>query len=720
MTPHELIALVLGMSVAASAAAWAVGVLIERVCDDPGLRDGVWGVGLGLSLLPVLAVSILLLTPAPVREVAATVAPTVMVETAPVATATASVIERPSLPGGSIAWTILAAASVAGLIRLGALVLGTVRLVRLIRRATPADVALQDRVLVQAATLKVRAPRTVVSETTSEALLSGFGRPCLILPASIQPAADAVIAHELAHLKRGDHRTLWLEEALSIVLAFNPLIPLLRARRDAAREEACDALALSDAAPEARRAYAQALIDALRSRAAPSGARAPRVALTFTGAGRTTAMHRLKAVTTPAAPAGPRARLIAASACLALVATIASASWAVAAQRTSETRVSDTSDTAASLPDFAYTSAALNPVYRVAWPTACGFGTENGDRLMVYAGDCATGEGSRIEILTLAGVSVLPDTRAAFTAVKAACDAGRTVEIAYAENGLRGRTTVACAAPAEAPAEPVRFTVALSYDPAIPINAGDRLEIELSRDVDDKGGTASTGIVLDLAPGALPGQAFAELRPPLLPADLRTGSPFTLSARIISADGTVKAVSDRERGRPFAPYVISEGVITTAVRMVPTEQVAEAAPPGGGFSVEADALAQPDSEALAALPRPAAGLRRLWVGLDADAVNIVPGDRLIIRLAGSEADDAFQRTLSHTVTDAGPPGVFAMDLDGSVFPRSGNRAYSLTAAVERDGRIVFNADAATLRFAPGSQGSVARLRPILQLEALPL
>ena len=719
MAPHELVALALGVSVAASAAAWGVGDLIERICDDPRLRDAVWGVGLGLSLLPVLAVSILLLTPAPIREVSTTVAPMVMVETSPVATATGSVIQRPSLPDGSIGWAILAAASVAALIRLGALVFGTLRLVRLIRRAKPADVALQDRVLAQAATLKVRAPRTVVSTTTSEALLSGFGRPCLILPASIQPAADAVIAHELAHLKRGDHHTLWLEETLSIVLAFNPLIPVLRARRDAAREEACDALALSDAAPETRHAYAQALIEALRSRAAPSGARGPRVALTFTGAGRTAALHRLKAVTTPAAPAGPRARLIAASASLALVATIASASWAVAAQRPSETRVSDTPDTASSLPDFAYTGAALNPVYRVAWPTACGFGIENGDRLMVYAGDCATGDGSRIEILSLAGVSVLPDTRAAFAAVKAACDAGRTVEIAYAENGVRGRTTVACAASAETPAEPVRFTVALSYDPAIVIASGDQLDIELSRDVDDKGGTASTAIVLDLAPGALPGQAFAMLRPPLLPADLRAGAPFTLSARIVSADGTVKAVSDRERGRPFAPYVISEGV-TTAVRMVPTEQVAEAVLPSGGFSVEADALAQPDSEALAALPMPAAGLTRLWVGLDADAVDVVPGDRLIIRLTGSEADGAFQRTLAHTVTEAGTPEVFAMDLDGSIFPRSGNRAYSLTAAVEREGRIVFNTDTATLRFAPGSQGSVARLRPILQLEALPL
>ncbi len=710
MAPHELVVLALGVSVAGSAAAWGLGLLIERGCDDPRLRDAVWGVGLGLGLLPVLAVSFLLLTPAPIREVAATVAPIVTVETAATAaTAAPPAVGGTVLPEGLLAWAILAAAFVAALVRLGGLGLGALRLARLIRKADPADLVLQDRVGALAATLKVRPPRTVISATTSEALLSGFGRPCLVLPALSQPAADAVIAHELAHLKRGDHHTLWLEEAVSIAMAFNPLIPVLRARRDAAREEACDALALSDATPETRRAYALALIDALRSRAAPSGERGPRPALTFTGAGRTTAMHRLKALTTPAAPASRRARLIAAAGSLGLVATIASASWAVAAQRPLETRVAGTTDVALSAPDFAYTVAALNPVYRVAWPTACGFGIENGDRLMVYAGDCATGDGSRIEVLALAGASILPDTRTAFEAVKAACDAGRPVEIAYAENGVQGRASVACAGPAETPAAPVRFTVDMAYEPAIRIAAGDRLEIDLSRYIDEQGGTASTSIVLNLAPGALPGQAFAELRPPLLPADLGAEAPFSLSAKIVAADGTVKAVSDRERGRPFAPFVISEGVITTAVRMLPTEQVA-------AVPVQASAVSSRRGSSSAALTVQVRQPERT-------PLIIGSGDRLRLTLSTETGPEAarYATAMDMALSPDQPvsrDAVFTL-ADDQLPSLTQGRVYELRAVVlTPDDRVAYSADPVTVRMAPGSRGRVAGLRPELVLTAV--
>lgn len=699
MTPHELLALALVVSVLASGAAWCVGTLIERGCDDPRLRDTVWGAGLGLSLLPVLAIFILLLTPAPVREVAATVAPSVMVET--VAAAPTPVMPEghgASLPPGAVAWAILAGAGLAALVRLGVLAMGAVRLARLIARTAPADAALRDRVRILATRLQVRPPLAVVSATTSEALLSGLGRPRLILPAANPSPADAVIAHELAHLKRRDHFTLWLEETVSVVLAFNPLIPLLRARRDAAREEACDALALSDASPEIRRAYAQTLIDALRSRAAPSGARVPEVALTFTGAGRTTAMHRLKAIATPAAPAAARTRLIAASAALGLVATIASASWAVAAQRPIETIFAEAPDAPSAGTDFAYVEAALTPIYRAAWPTACGFGIENGDTLIVHAGDCATGPGSKIEILALNGVGVLGDTRAAFETVRAACEAGRPVEIAFAENGARGSTRVACSAPAETPAEPVRFTVALSYDPAIRIATGDRLEIELNRNVDDKGGTASTSIVLDLAPGTLPRQAFAELRPPLLPDDLRAGAPFTLSAKIFSVDGTIKAVSDRERGRPFAPYISTQGAISTAMRMLPADIPAAQASPVG--------LA--DGPALTVQV--------------AQADHLVLGSRSTLRLAMETPDDdrgaRNVTTLDIPIAPGEPLGrQVRFPLKDNQLPTlTRGRVYGLTASIsDADGRVLYAADPVTVRMGAGSRGQLAGMRPELVL-----
>jgi beta-lactamase regulating signal transducer with metallopeptidase domain len=331
MGAPELLALSLGLSVAVAALAWAGGRLIERSSADPRLRDRMWGVALLLPALPPLAIGLLLLTPPPVREVMLTAA-------APGAPAPDAALDL-----SAAALAVLACAGLLTLARLGALLFRTRRLHGVIRGAGTIDASIAGTVEAVAGRLAVQAPRVVVSDATPEALLAGLGRPRLILPAHLATAADpavvdAIITHELAHLKRGDHRTLWLEELLLALLAVNPLTLLLRARRAAAREEACDALALAGAGPETRRAYAQSLIEALRSRAGPYDAGVLPV-LTFTGAGRTTAMHRLKAVLTPAAPAGRRARLGVAVAGLSLLAAAGAASVAVAAQREAETRL---------------------------------------------------------------------------------------------------------------------------------------------------------------------------------------------------------------------------------------------------------------------------------------------------------------------------------------------------------------------------------------------
>ncbi|MBI2261401.1 MAG: M56 family metallopeptidase [Caulobacterales bacterium] len=345
MGEPELLALSLGVSVAVAVLAWAVGRLAERLSDDPRLRDRVWAAALALPALPPVAVGALLLAPAPVREVGA---PTLTVAGPAVGAAPAPALEAapPALAFDPTiaAWAVLALAGGLMLLRLVALALRARRLARILRDTETAPPEVMARVRAAAQVLGVAPPVTRMSTTADEALLSGLGRTRLILPAALidgtaEPAAaGAVIAHELAHLKRGDHRALWLEEALAALLVANPLMPVLRERRDAAREEACDALALERAAPETRRAYAQTLIEALRSRAGPQGA-GTLPALTFTGAGRTTAMHRLKAVLNPAAPAGRRVRLSAVGTVLTLLAAAGAASFAVAAQREPNIRI---------------------------------------------------------------------------------------------------------------------------------------------------------------------------------------------------------------------------------------------------------------------------------------------------------------------------------------------------------------------------------------------
>ncbi|WP_292028592.1 M56 family metallopeptidase [Brevundimonas sp. UBA2416] len=315
MGAPELMVLSLGLSVVVAVLGWTGGRGVERVSADPRLRDRIWAGALVLPALPPLAVGLMLLTPAPVREIslAATTLPAGLAP-APVGSAVVA-SQAFALDPTMAAWVVLGVAAVLTAVRLAALALRAGRLLRVIGQAEAPGPAVMAMVEAAARDLAIRPPRVGVSAATSEALLASLGPARLILPVGLSEAADAeaaraVIAHELAHLKRGDHRAVWMEEALLVALAFNPLMPVLRARRAAAREEACDALALQQAAPDIRRAYARSLIEALRDRAGPH-ASGGLPALTFTGAGRTTAMRRLKAVLNPAPAAGRGLRLTA-------------------------------------------------------------------------------------------------------------------------------------------------------------------------------------------------------------------------------------------------------------------------------------------------------------------------------------------------------------------------------------------------------------------------
>jgi len=338
MGPPELLALSLGLSIAVAALAWAGGRLVERLSADPRLRDRVWAAAMILPALPPLAISLMLLTPAPLRDadLVSAFLPTTVVTTPAAALAVAPspiFAFDPTLA----AWAVLGIAALLTIARVAALAHRVRRLVRIVRDAAVPGPAVVRMVESAANEFAIGAPRIGISTETSEALLASLGHARLILPVGLTDGTDpaaarAVIAHEMAHLKRGDHRTLWLEEALLVLLAANPLMPTLRARRAAAREEACDALALYGTSPETRRAYARSLIEALRNRAAPQ-ASGGLPALTFTGAGRNTSMHRLKAVLNPVPAAGRGARLVAYGLAGLIAAAGGAGSLAVAGER---------------------------------------------------------------------------------------------------------------------------------------------------------------------------------------------------------------------------------------------------------------------------------------------------------------------------------------------------------------------------------------------------
>ena len=263
---------------------------------------------------------------------------------------------------------------------------------------------------------------------------------------------------------------------------------------------------------------------------------------------------------------------------------------------------------------------------------------------------------------------------------------------------MRDRVSVACVGPAVAPPEPVRFTVDLTYDPAIRIIAGDRLEIELKRDM-EQGGTASSSIVLNLTPGALPGRAFADLRPPLLPADLRAGPMFALSARIVGTDGAVKAVSDRDLGRPHAPYLTRADAVSTAMRMLPAdipagEAASAASIDGSNLTVR---IRQPDQP-------------------------VILGSTYLLRVTLQSQDGergARNVTRSEMRVPPGQPldrDVYFSLKDEQLPTLTRGRTYELTAEIrDAEGRVLYVADPVTVRMGPGSRGRLAGMRPELVL-----
>lgn len=344
MNPVELLGLSLLVSVGVAGLGWLAASALEGVSGDVRLREGAWRVALFLPVLPPVAMVLFLLTPAPARPVSIVTAPTarvaeMSVDLADIAPAT----ETFRLDGAQAAMVVLAAALALALLRLAILGWRARRLGRLLASATTASSPTLRTVGDVARRLGVAAPEVRVFNGGSETLLTGLVRPVLVLPSSLAeasdgPAARAVIAHELAHLKRGDHRAVWGEEGLLVLLAFNPFLPFVRARRAAAREEACDALALLGAGAETRRAYARSLVEALRARADSL----PTPALTFTGNPRSQAMRRLQSILTPPAAAGRSIRFAAMGVGIVLLALTGLGTAAVASQAASSASSANT------------------------------------------------------------------------------------------------------------------------------------------------------------------------------------------------------------------------------------------------------------------------------------------------------------------------------------------------------------------------------------------
>lgn len=111
-----------------------------------------------------------------------------------------------------------------------------------------------------------RSPRVVMTHGAIAPLLwAGFGRPLLLLPAQLTQNLDgvrraALLAHELAHLRRGDHWIRWIELTATAAYWWHPLLWWIRRGLRESEEQCCDAWVVWTL-PAARKAYADVLVD---------------------------------------------------------------------------------------------------------------------------------------------------------------------------------------------------------------------------------------------------------------------------------------------------------------------------------------------------------------------------------------------------------------------------------------------------------------------------
>ena len=145
-------------------------------------------------------------------------------------------------------------------------------LVQRMRRAAHAPVAslVADRVAALAARLRVaRAVQVVQSAAVQVPAVIGSLRPVILLPASALSGLslaqlDAILAHELAHIRRHDFAVNLLQTVAEVLLFYHPACWWISRRVRAERELCCDDIAVSLCADRVLYASALADLEALR------------------------------------------------------------------------------------------------------------------------------------------------------------------------------------------------------------------------------------------------------------------------------------------------------------------------------------------------------------------------------------------------------------------------------------------------------------------------
>lgn len=143
------------------------------------------------------------------------------------------------------------------------------RFSRLLRHAAPAPPEVQDEADRIAARLGMKwCPEVcLLPGRLAPMVWAGVGAPRLFLPADLLRQIDSessstLMAHELAHLRRGDHRVRLVEFFALGLFWWHPVVWLARRAIREAEEQCCDAWVVS-ALPGAGKTYATAILKTL-------------------------------------------------------------------------------------------------------------------------------------------------------------------------------------------------------------------------------------------------------------------------------------------------------------------------------------------------------------------------------------------------------------------------------------------------------------------------
>jgi beta-lactamase regulating signal transducer with metallopeptidase domain len=177
------------------------------------------------------------------------------------------------IPPPAPAWTwqeVLVASWLAGALLWWALAAARLRRFgRLLRQARPAPAAVAESLRRMAGRMGLRrCPGAWLLPAPVSPLLLAVGRtPRVLLPEALWPRLtagqrDAILAHELAHLRRGDHWVRRLELLVMGLYWWFPLAWYARRRLQEAEEQCCDAYVVRTL-PGSAADYAAALVETL-------------------------------------------------------------------------------------------------------------------------------------------------------------------------------------------------------------------------------------------------------------------------------------------------------------------------------------------------------------------------------------------------------------------------------------------------------------------------